>query len=308
MCKKIIIGIVIVLVLLVTSGCGSKKEEVKKVENKKEVDYKNIYMEVLDGKRKFIDESDREVSFNEYLNNEKGSMDSAKVTYTYIDFDNKDSSKHEEMVVLTETNDGYYLILNYDINDDKVYGIYKNYRDMIYIKDDATIYGSGGVNANYVYRLMLDKNKCEEITLAENDSGVYKIDNKEVSESEYNKYMEDYNSKESVVFTDYKTIELISNDTSNTGVSNSSSDVNIYGTYYLELTDGTVADDGSGTIILNSDSTCKYYSGWSDMGCTSYKVDNSQVCLDLSETGGSKCFTLKDNMLSDNYDNYIKSN
>ena len=305
MSKKIIISIILVIMLFVSIGCGSKKAAKVEVKDK-QIDYKSIYMEVLDGKRKFIDESDREVSFNEYLNNEKGSMDSAKVTYTYIDFDNKDSSKHEEMVVLTETNDGYYLILNYDINDDKVYGIYKNYRDMIYIKDDATIYGSGGVNANYVYRLMLDKNKCEEITLAENDSGVYKIDNKEVSESEYNKYMEDYNSKESVVFTDYKTIELNSNDNSNTSVSNS--DANIYGTYYLELTDGTVADDGSGTIILNSDSTCKYYSGWSDMGCTSYKVDNSQVCLDLSETGGSKCFAIKDNMLSDNYDNYIKSN
>ena len=306
MSKKIIISIILVIMLFVSSGCGNKKEEAKKVKSIKEVDYKSVYMDVLDGKRNFIDENSLEVSFNDYLNTEKGSMDSAKVTYTYIDFDNKDSSKHEEMLVLTETNDGYYLILNYDINDDKVYGIYKNYRDMIYIKDDATIYGSGGVNANYVYRLMLDKNKCEEITLAENDSGVYKIDNKEVSESEYNKYMEDYNSKESVVFTDYKTIELNSNDNSNTSVSNS--DANIYGTYYLELTDGTVADDGSGTIILNSDSTCKYYSGWSDMGCTSYKVDNSQVCLDLSETGGSKCFTLKDNMLSDNYDNYIKSN
>ena len=308
MCKKSIIGIVIVLVLLVTSGCGSKKEEVKKVEKKKELDYKSIYMEVLDGKRNFIDESDREVSFNEYLNTEKGSMDSAKVTYAYIDFDNKDSSNHEEMLVLTETNDGYYLILNYDISDDKVYGIYKNYRDMVYIKGDATIYGSGGVNANYIYKLILDKNKYEEITLAENDDGVYKIDNKEVSESEYNKYMEDYNSKESVVFTDYKTIELISNDTSNTGVSNSSSDVNIYGTYYLELTDGTIVDDGSGTIILNSDSTCKYYSGWSDMGCTSYKVESDSVCLNLSETGSSKCFTIKDNILIDNYDNYIKSN
>lgn len=307
MSKKIIISIILVIMLFVSIGCGSKKAAKVEVKDK-QIDYKSIYMEVLDGKRKFIDESDREVSFNEYLNNEKGSMDSAKVTYTYIDFDNKDSSKHEEMLVLTETNDGYYLILNYDINDDKVYGIYKNYRDMVYIKGDATIYGSGGVNANYIYKLILDKNKYEEITLAENDDGVYKIDNKEVSESEYNKYMEDYNSKESVVFTDYKTIELNSNDTSNTDVSNSSSDANIYGTYYLELTDGTVADDGSGTIILNSDSTCKYYSGWSDMGCTSYKVDNSQVCLDLSETGGSKCFTIKDNMLIDNYDNYIKSN
>ena len=304
--KKILHILIVILMICITIGCGNKKEEAKKVKSIKEVDYKSIYMEVLDGKRKFINESDKEISFNEYLNTEKGSMDSAKVTYTYIDFDNKDSSKHEEMLVLTETNDGYYLILNYDNESDKVYGIYMNYRDMVYIKNDATIYGSGGANVNYVYKLILDKNKYEEITLAENDSGVYKIDNKEVSESEYNKYMEDYNSKESVVFTDYKTIELNSNDNSNTSVSNS--DANIYGTYYLELTDGTVADDGSGTIILNSDSTCKYYSGWSDMGCTSYKVDNNQVCLDLSETGGSKCFTIKDNILIDNYDNYIKSN
>ena len=306
--KKCLYILTLVLMISITVGCDNKKEEVKKVEKKKELDYKSIYMEVLDGKRNFIDESDREVSFNEYLNTEKGSMDSAKVTYAYIDFDNKDSSNHEEMLVLTETNDGYYLILNYDISDDKVYGIYKNYRDMVYIKGDATIYGSGGANANYVYKLILDKNKYEEITLAENDFGIYKINNEEVSESEYNKYMEDYNSKESVVFTDYKTIELISNDTSNTGVSNSSSDVNIYGTYYLELTDGTIVDDGSGTIILNSDSTCKYYSGWSDMGCTSYKVESDSVCLNLSETGSSKCFTIKDNILIDNYDNYIKSN
>ena len=44
----------------------------------------------------------------------------------------------------------------------KVYGIYKNYRDMVYIKGDATIYGSGGVNANYIYKLILDKNKYED--------------------------------------------------------------------------------------------------------------------------------------------------
>lgn len=305
MSKKIIISIILVIMLFVSIGCGNKKEEAKKLKSIKEVDYKSIYMEVLDGKRNFIDENNLEVSFNEYLNTEKGSMDSAKVTYTYIDFDNKDSSKHEEMLVLTETNDGYYLILNYDNKSDKVYGIYMNYRDMVYIKNDTTIYGSGGANANYVYKLILDKNKHEKITLAENDSGLYKIDNKEVSEDEYNKYMEEYNNKDSVTFTDYKTIQLNSNDTS---TSNSNSETNIYGTYYLKLNDGTIADDGSGTIILNSDSTCKYYSGWSDMGCTSYKVESDSVCLNLSETGGSKCFTIKDNMLIDNYDNYIKSN
>ena len=290
MSKKFVLSIVLVLITFVVSGCKGKKTATKEEIKEKQIDYKNIYMEVLDGKKNFINEDDKEISFYDYLNEEKGSIDSAKVTYTYFDFDNKDSTKHEEMIVLTETNDGYYLIFNYDESTDKVYGIYKNYRDMVSIKKDGTIYGSGGVNANY------DKNKYEEIVLAENDNGVYKIDNKEVSEEEYNKYMEGYSKKESLNFNDYKKIELNNNDTSN----------NLYGTYYLELTDGTIVDDGTGTIILDNDNTCKYYSGWSDMGCTSYKLESDQVCLNLSETGGSKCFTIKDNMLIDDYDNYIK--
>ena len=75
----------------------------------------------------------------------------------------------------------------------------------------------------------------------------------------------------------------------------------------MELTDGTIVTDGSGTIILNSDNTCSYYSGWSDMVCTSYTVSNNNVCLNLQETGGNKCFTLNGNILSDTYDNYIKN-
>ena len=106
--KRIIYSLIVVLIISLTIGCGSKKEVIKKVENKKEVDYKSIYMEVLEGKRNFINEDDKEITFNDYLNTEKGNMDSAKVTYTYIDFDNKDSIKHEEMLLLTETNDGYF--------------------------------------------------------------------------------------------------------------------------------------------------------------------------------------------------------
>ena len=306
--KRIIYSLIVVLIISLTIGCGSKKEVIKKAENKKEVDYKSIYMEVLEGKRNFINEDDKEITFNDYLNTEKGNMDSAKVTYTYIDFDNKDSIKHEEMLVLTETNDGYFLILNYDEYADKVYGIYKNYRDMIYVKSDGSIYGSGGANASYVYKLILDKNKYEEVVLAENNEGMYKIDNKEVTKDEYDNYLEEFNKKDSISYTDYKNIELNSDNTSSTNnVSVDNKENSISGTYYLELTDGTIVTDGSGTIILNSDNTCSYYSGWSDMVCTSYTVSNNNVCLNLQETGGNKCFTLNGNILSDTYENYIKN-
>ena len=63
--KKCLYILTLVLMISITVGCGSKKEEVKKVKNKKEVDYKSVYMDVLDGKRNFIDERDKEVSFNE---------------------------------------------------------------------------------------------------------------------------------------------------------------------------------------------------------------------------------------------------
>ena len=106
----------------------------------------------------------------------------------------------------------------------------------------------------------------------------------------------------------YKNIELNSDNTSSTNnVSVDNKENSISGTYYLELTDGTIVTDGSGTIILNSDNTCSYYSGWSDMVCTSYTVSNNNVCLNLQETGGNKCFTLNGNILSDTYENYIKN-
>ncbi len=179
---------------------------------------------------------------------------------------------------------------------------------MIYVKSDGSIYGSGGANASYVYKLILDKNKYEEVVLAENNEGMYKIDNKEVTKDEYDNYLEEFNKKDSISYTDYKNIELNSDNTSSTNnVSVDNKANSISGTYYLELTDGTIVTDGSGTIILNSDNTCSYYSGWSDMVCTSYTVSNNNVCLNLQETGGNKCFTLNGNILSDTYENYIKN-
>ena len=44
--KKCLYILTLVLMISITVGCDNKKEEVKKVEKKKELDYKRIYMEV----------------------------------------------------------------------------------------------------------------------------------------------------------------------------------------------------------------------------------------------------------------------
>ena len=81
------------------------------------------------------------------------------------------------------------------------------------------------------------------------------------------------------------------------------------GTYYLALTDGTLAKDGSGTVILNKDKSCKYYSGWSDFGCKSFTVNDHTICLKTTETQDDVCFTLSasnDMLISSSNEKYMK--
>lgn len=96
-------------------------------------------------------------------------------------------------------------------------------------------------------------------------------------------------------------------DNQNNQTNNSS--INYVGTYYLALTDGSLAKDGSGTITLNSDGSCSYYSGWSDLMCQSYSVNDHLICLKTGESSSDICFTLTvDNkmLIAPNNEKYMK--
>lgn len=96
----------------------------------------------------------------------------------------------------------------------------------------------------------------------------------------------------------------------NTSTKNNNSNDNYYvGTYYMKLLDGTIAKDGTGTIILNKDKSCAYYYGWSDFGCKSYTVKDHLICLKTTENQDDVCFTLtasNDMLIDANNDKYIK--
>lgn len=73
---------------------------------------------------------------------------------------------------------------------------------------------------------------------------------------------------------------------------NTSLDDYYIGTYYMVLTDGSLADDGTGTIILNNDMSCTYIYGQSNMGCTSYSVNDHLITLKVSESSSDIHLTL----------------
>ena len=72
------------------------------------------------------------------------------------------------------------------------------------------------------------------------------------------------------------------------------SNINDYytGTYYMVLADGSLADDGTGTIILNKDKSCTYIYGQSNMGCSSYDVYDHLITLKVSESSTDIYLTL----------------
>ena len=74
---------------------------------------------------------------------------------------------------------------------------------------------------------------------------------------------------------------------------NNEKDAFYVGTYYMVLTDGSLAEDGTGTIILNQDMTCTYIYGQSNMGCTSYSVNDHVITLKVSEQSSDVILVLE---------------
>ena len=79
----------------------------------------------------------------------------------------------------------------------------------------------------------------------------------------------------------------------NDGNNKNEKDAFYVGTYYMVLTDGSLAEDGTGTIILNQDMTCTYIYGQSNMGCTSYSVNDHVITLKVSEQSSDVILVLE---------------
>ena len=307
--KKVLVAFILIIMIISVSGCGTNKVD-NNNNNDNDNELKDIYFEVLNGKRKYIDSEGNSLSFTDnYLSKFKEYDKNIEISYTMVDVSNKIDKKNiEEMIVLVEANDGFYLVLSYDKEDNKVYGLEENYRTMTSIKKDGLFMASSGANDTLIGQFNIKERIIVGLTVGSSDG--YFIDSKKVSEKEYNDYLDEFNKKENVKFTKYKTIKGKNNeDITNKTITNKTTADNYYvGTYYMVLTDGSLAEDGTGTIILNNDMSCTYIYGQSNMGCTSYSVNDHLITLKLSESDDTS-FTLdSDNklLISSNNEKYMK--
>ena len=156
-------------------------------------DTKQLLLNVMNNKQKFIDEDNNEVYFKDFkiVENQTAKVDK----YAFVDMD-KDGT--EELVIYTTSDYGAYVILHYENN--KVYGYMIGVRSLENLKTDGSFMGSSGANSNEYSRMTFNKNSYSIKTEAVYDGTdkIYKINNEKVSEKEIKEYVENWNKKENV--------------------------------------------------------------------------------------------------------------
>lgn len=156
-------------------------------------DTKQLLLDVMNNKQKFIDKDNKEVFLKDFkiVENQTAKVDK----YAFVDMD-KDGT--EELVIYTTSDYGAYVILHYENN--KVYGYMIGVRSLENLKTDGSFMGSSGANSNEYSTMTFNKNTYTIKTEAVYDetNKEYKINNVKVSEKEIKEYAENWNKKENV--------------------------------------------------------------------------------------------------------------
>lgn len=206
--KNKILHILLYLILVINlTACGTNTEDKEDTkEAQKELTTKEIYLEVLDNKRTYNNEDNISIKIDTYYDTLKQSTTSK---YALLDMDN---DEQEELVV--SIGDMYYLILNYDEEDEIVYGFQSVIRGLEGLRENGYYISSGGATYNFLNQSTFYKNKRTEIEIASQEvdytSASYKINGKSVTESEYQKFLkENFTNQKEPTWTDYDILSHI---------------------------------------------------------------------------------------------------
>lgn len=248
--KNKILTIIFVCILLsvniTLTGCGNSNEKMNEEATQtniiNEVNVEEIYFQVLDEQRSYITRNGSEEYISDYAK-EIISDGNINVSYAILNMD-VDSQNDKEMVVLLESSgDGKYLILNYE-DDGLVYGFKKEYREMLNLKTDGTYKISGGAADTKIIKSTFNRNQIFDNIVAGIENGKYTFNNNSLnSKEDFEKCMEEFDSKEAVKFTLYKEITIENdigtnnNQTNNTNVNNSEISKDIEGTFRVNFSE-----------------------------------------------------------------------
>ena len=183
--------IIILAMLILFVGCTKKTDE--KNIPKENIDKNNTeeyLLKALNNETKVIDENNNELLLSEYKLPSDENIVIEKRTFVDLDSDG-----NNELVALTKSNYGAYIILRHENNMVYVYTI--NIRSLNNLKEDGTFIGNNGSQSYAYMKLSFNKNLYETKILAEvnETENIYKINEKDVSEQTFLDYENEFNNK-----------------------------------------------------------------------------------------------------------------
>lgn len=188
--KLIIISAIIFFIAFIVVGIKTIKIERVEVPDDGSQEVKmaseEILMQVLRGEKEFIDNDGKEITINS-LNIEDVNV---KINqYSFVDID---GDTENELVALTDSYYGYYLLL--DIDSNIIYGYNVSLNDIDYINNIGIIYDKVD-DSIYYRRLKFSKNSLKKINMASFVNGEYVIGKEVVEKDEFNNFENDFINK-----------------------------------------------------------------------------------------------------------------
>ena len=183
--------IIILAMLILFVGCTKKTDEKNIPKENVDKNYTEEYLlKALNNETKVIDENNNELLLSEYKLPSDENIVIEKTTFVDLDSDG-----NNELVALTKSNYGAYIILRHENNMVYVYTI--NIRSLNNLKEDGTFIGNNGVQSYAYMKLSFNKNLYESKILAEvnKNENIYKINEKDVSEQTFLDYENEFNNK-----------------------------------------------------------------------------------------------------------------
>ena len=183
--------IIILAMLILFVGCTKKTEEENIPKENVDKNYTEEHLlKALNNETKVIDENNNELLLSEYKLPSDENIVIEKTTFVDLDSDG-----NNELVALTKSNYGAYIILRHENNMVYVYTI--SIRSLNNLKEDGTFIGNNGSQSYAYMKLSFNKNLYEIKTLAEvnKTENVYKINEKDVSEQTFLDYENEFNNK-----------------------------------------------------------------------------------------------------------------
>ena len=183
--------IIILAMLILFVGCTKKTDENNIPKENVDKNYTEEHLlKALNNETKVIDENNNELLLSEYKLPSDENIVIEKTTFVDLDSDG-----NNELVALTKSNYGAYIILRHENNMVYVYTI--NIRSLNNLKEDGTFIGNNGVQSYAYMKLSFNKNLYESKILAEvnKTENIYKINEKDVSKETFLDYENEFNNK-----------------------------------------------------------------------------------------------------------------